>query len=121
MFPEGHEGSADAQAVLIRVEEDLLALPESRSGWAPSGLVAYSKICTHAGCPLTLYLAADHELRCPCHQSTFDVLHAAEPVYGPAARALPQLPLEIREDRTVVALGDFSAPVGPAFWELDES
>jgi ubiquinol-cytochrome c reductase iron-sulfur subunit len=121
VFPEGHAGDATAQAVLIKVEPSLLQLPEDRMVWAPEGLVVYSKICTHAGCPLGLYLAATHELRCPCHQSTFDVLDGAEPVYGPAARPLPQLPIEIGGAGQLVASGDFSAPVGPAFWDLPPS
>jgi len=117
VFPEGFVGSADSQAVLIRVEPGQLQLPPDRLAGAPEGLVAYSKICTHAGCPLGLYLAETHELRCPCHQSTFDVLDGAEPVYGPAPRPLPQLPIEIDADGGLRATGDFTAPVGPSFWD----
>jgi ubiquinol-cytochrome c reductase iron-sulfur subunit len=118
VFPEGYEGSGDAQAVLIRVEPDLLQLAPDRQAWAPQGLVAYSKICTHAGCPLGLYLAATHELRCPCHQSTFDVLVGAQPVYGPAPKPLPQLPITIGPDGVLRATGDFEAPVGPSYWNM---
>lgn len=117
VFPEGFEGSADSQAVLIRVEPGQLQLPPDRLAGAPDGLVAYSKICTHAGCPLGLYLATTHELRCPCHQSTFDVLDGARPVYGPAPKPLPQLPIEIDADGSLRATGDFTGPVGPSFWE----
>jgi ubiquinol-cytochrome c reductase iron-sulfur subunit len=117
VFPEGYEGSADSQAVLVRVEPGQLQLPPDRLAGAPDGLVAYSKICTHAGCPLGLYLAATHELRCPCHQSTFDVLDGARPVYGPAPKPLPQLPIEIAADGGLLATGDFTEPVGPSFWE----
>jgi ubiquinol-cytochrome c reductase iron-sulfur subunit len=117
VFPEGFEGSADSQAVLIRVEPGQLQLPPDRLAEAPEGLVAYSKICTHAGCPLGLYLAATHELRCPCHQSTFDVLDGARPVYGPAPKPLPQLPIEIDADGGLRATGDFTDPVGPSCWE----
>jgi ubiquinol-cytochrome c reductase iron-sulfur subunit len=118
VFPEDFVGSGDSQAVLIRVATGSLHLPADRLEGAPDGYVAYSKICTHAGCALGLYLAEVHQLRCPCHQSTFDVLNGAEPVYGPAARALPQLPIEIDPDGTMRALGDFTAPVGPSFWDL---
>jgi ubiquinol-cytochrome c reductase iron-sulfur subunit len=118
VFPEGLEGSSDSQAVLIRVEPDELQLATDRAAGAPSGLVAYSKLCTHAGCPIGLYLAATHELRCPCHQSTFDVLDGAKPVYGPAPRPLPQLPIEIGEDRVLRATADFTAPVGPSYWNM---
>jgi ubiquinol-cytochrome c reductase iron-sulfur subunit len=120
VFPEGSVGSADSQAVLIKVEPDLLQLPADRAEGAPDGLVCYSKVCTHAGCPLGLYLAADHELRCPCHQSTFDVLNGAEPVYGPAPRPLPQLLIEADDDGTLRAKGDFTEPVGPAFWNITD-
>jgi ubiquinol-cytochrome c reductase iron-sulfur subunit len=118
VFPEDAVGSGDSQAVLIRVPSGSLQLPADRLAGAPDGYVAYSKICTHAGCALGLYLAEVYQLRCPCHQSTFDVLNGAQPVYGPAARALPQLPIEIDPDGTMRALGDFTAPVGPSFWEL---
>jgi ubiquinol-cytochrome c reductase iron-sulfur subunit len=118
VFPEGFQGSADAQAVLVRVAPDELQLPPARAASAPEGLVAYSKLCTHAGCPIGLYLAATHELRCPCHQSTFDVLDGAKPVYGPAPKPLPQLPIEIGEDRVLRATGDFTAPVGPSYWNV---
>ena len=116
VFPDGYPGSADGQAVLIRVEPNLLRPKTGCEDWSPEGLVAYSKICTHAGCPVGLYQAASHQLLCPCHQSTFDVLHHATPQIGPAAAPLPQLPLDIDPDGFVVARGDFSEPVGPSFW-----
>ena len=119
VFPEGHTDAADAQTVLVRVDEDLLRPPAGREDWSPQGNVAYSKICTHAGCPVGLYRAQTHELFCPCHQSTFDVLDGARPVFGPAARPLPQLPLEVDRDGYLLARGDFSAPVGPTFWDVD--
>ena len=99
VFPEGAVGSADGQTLLIRVAEGLLQLPPDRMGWAPQGCVAYSKLCTHAGCPVGLYRAAEHKLICPCHQSTFDVLAGANPTFGPAARPLPQLPIELAVGR----------------------
>jgi ubiquinol-cytochrome c reductase iron-sulfur subunit len=120
VFPEDAVGSADSQAVLIKVQPDLLQLPPDRAEGAPEGLVCYSKVCTHAGCPLGLYLAADHELRCPCHQSTFNVLNGAEPVYGPAPRPLPQLLIEVGDDGALRAKGDFTEPVGPAFWNITD-
>jgi ubiquinol-cytochrome c reductase iron-sulfur subunit len=118
VFPAEAPGSADSQAVLIRVEPEQLQLPADRLAGCPEGHVAYSKICTHAGCPLSLYLAETHELRCPCHQSTFNVLNGAQPVYGPAARALPQLLLEADENGVLHATGDFTAPVGPSYWDM---
>jgi ubiquinol-cytochrome c reductase iron-sulfur subunit len=82
----------------------------------PNGLIAFSKVCTHAGCPVGLYQAETHQLLCPCHQSAFDVLRAARPVSGPAAWPLPQLPLMVAADGTLRAGGDFSEPVGPGWW-----
>jgi ubiquinol-cytochrome c reductase iron-sulfur subunit len=118
VFPEGDAGSAQAQTLLIRVEPAALRLSPDRLADAPDGYIAYSKVCTHAGCPVGLYRADEHMLICPCHQSTFDVLQGAIPVFGPAARALPQLPIALAEDGTFTALGDFPEPVGPAFWNV---
>ncbi|WKD60758.1 Arsenite oxidase subunit AioB precursor [Corynebacterium ciconiae DSM 44920] len=78
---------------------------------------AYSKICTHIGCPTSLYEAQTNRILCPCHQSQFDALHYGKPVFGPAARALPQLPITVDEDGYLVAAGNFIESVGPAFWE----
>ena len=116
VFPEGHEEAADAQAVLVRVEPERLRPRKGRETWAPEGNVAYSKICTHVGCPVGLYQAPTHELLCPCHQSTFDVLDGARPLFGPATRSLPQLPLALDPEGFLVAQGDFDEPVGPGYW-----
>ena len=117
VFPEGHDEDPNAATLLIRVEPDLLRLEGDAATWAPDGFVAYSKICTHAGCPVGLYRAAQHTLICPCHQSEFFVLEGARPVSGPAARPLPQLPIQL-VDGAFVALGDFEEPVGPSFWDM---
>ena len=116
VFPEGQVDSADGQAVLMRVDPGLIHPRRGREDWSPGGLVAYSKVCTHAGCPVGLYQADSHQLLCPCHQSSFDVLNGARPVFGPATRSLPQLPLAIDADGYVVAQSDFTEPIGPAFW-----
>ncbi len=118
VFPEGIPGSPDGQALLIRVPPDLLKLPGSRGQLAPDGYVCYSKVCTHAGCPVGLYRASQHHLICPCHQSTFDVLTGANPTFGPAVRPLPQLPIARQPDGTFVALGDYPDPIGPSFWDI---
>lgn len=115
-FPEDSIGSEKTQTVLIRVDPHLLQLPSDRADWAPLGYLAYSRICTHAGCPVGMYEKTAHLLMCPCHQSTFDVLRAAQPTGGPAARALPQLPLYVDAEGTLCAGGDFSNPPGPGFW-----
>jgi quinol---cytochrome c reductase iron-sulfur subunit len=78
---------------------------------------AYTKVCSHLGCPSSLYEQQTYRILCPCHQSQFDALHFARPIFGPAARALAQLPITIDQDGYLVANGDFIEPVGPAFWE----
>ena len=118
VFPEGYPGSADGQTLLIHAG-DRLQLQGDAATWAPQGFVAYSKVCTHAGCPVGLYRAAQGELICPCHQSTFDVMRGAVPIFGPAARPLPQLPIQLEADGTFTALGDFPEPVGPSFWDME--
>ncbi|MCB0934347.1 MAG: ubiquinol-cytochrome c reductase iron-sulfur subunit [Mycobacterium sp.] len=80
-------------------------------------LFAYTKVCSHLGCPSSLYEQQTYRILCPCHQSQFDALHFAKPIFGPAARALAQLPITIDEEGYLVANGDFIEPVGPAFWE----
>jgi quinol---cytochrome c reductase iron-sulfur subunit len=118
VFPEDSIGDERAQTVLIRVNPQFLHLPEGRSEWAPLGYLAYSRVCTHAGCAVGLYEATAGLLMCPCHQSTFDVLRGAEPTSGPAARPLPQLPLYADGDGTLRADGGFSQPPGPGFWGM---
>ncbi len=80
-------------------------------------LFAFTKVCSHLGCPSSLYEQQSYRILCPCHQSQFDALHFAKPIFGPAARALAQLPITIDQDGYLVANGDFIEPVGPAFWE----
>ncbi len=116
IFPEGHVQSADGQAVLVRVADDVAR--HARTAPSAGSLYAYSKVCTHMGCPVGQYLAQTHELMCPCHQTIFAVLDGGKPTFGPAGRALPQLPLRIADDGTLVARGDFPAPVGPTYWTM---
>jgi ubiquinol-cytochrome c reductase iron-sulfur subunit len=119
VFPEGHTEDGDAPAVLIRLPEGLYRAPPHRAEWSPQGFVAFSKLCTHAGCPVGLYQAPSKQLFCPCHQSVFSVLDGARPTSGPATRALPQLPIAIDAQGYIVATGDFSDPVGPGYWNRD--
>jgi ubiquinol-cytochrome c reductase iron-sulfur subunit len=95
----------------------LIRLPDGVGTNTTQGLIAYSKACTHAGCPVALYRSGDHRLVCPCHQSAFDAANAAQVLEGPADHPLPQLPLEIGADGYLRAGGDFNAPVGPGFWQ----
>jgi quinol---cytochrome c reductase iron-sulfur subunit len=79
--------------------------------------VAYSKICTHAGCPASLYEQQTNRLLCPCHQSQFQITDNARPIFGPATRRLPALPLDVDAEGFFIAKSDFEVPVGPGFWE----
>lgn len=118
VFPDDSVGTERAETVLIRVKEELLRLPGDRENWAPGGNIAYSRVCTHAGCSVGMYERTTHILMCPCHQSTFDVLRAAQPTGGPAARPLPQLPLYADSEGFLCAGGGFSEPPGPGFWGM---
>ena len=113
VFPEGFEDAADSQTLLIRLPS---SAADELEDVHPSGVVAFSKICTHAGCPVGLYQAETYELFCPCHQSIFEVLENAAPNSGPATRPLPRLPIGVDDSGYVIALGDFPEPVGPGFW-----
>lgn len=121
VFPEGRVGVDDSQVVLLRVRPGLFTDRTIEQG-AVDGWVAYSKICTHAGCSVGLFGIDDREpdtvrqLVCPCHQSNFDPVDGARPTGGPATRSLPQLGLDIDADGFLVATGDFDRPVGPLAW-----
>jgi ubiquinol-cytochrome c reductase iron-sulfur subunit len=119
VWPEGHRASAEAPTLLLRVDERELDLPDDKMEGTVDGIVAYSKLCTHTGCPVGLYQQAEKLLLCPCHQSTFDVLDGARPVFGPAARPLPQLPLGVDDEGYLIATGDFDGPVGGGFWDRE--
>jgi ubiquinol-cytochrome c reductase iron-sulfur subunit len=124
-FPQ-HADQEDlgSPVVLVRVDPATLKLPPERAGWAPEGILAYSKICTHAACAISLFrdpLSPSTEskgpaLVCPCHYSTFDVLDGGSVEFGPAGRPLPQLPLTIDPAGVLRAAGPMSGPVGPSWW-----
>lgn len=107
---------AKATTLLIRLEPDEIKDRKERE-WSVDGIVAYSKICTHVGCPVGLYEQQTHHLLCPCHQSTFDVTRDCAVVFGPAARPLPQLPLAVDDEGYLVSRDDFQEPIGPSYWE----
>lgn len=123
-FPEGaYREELAAPVVVVRVRPDELELPDGREGWAPRGIVAYSKICTHAGCAIALYrkprfpqAEPGPALVCPCHYSTFNPADGGTVTFGPAGRDLPQLPLLVDSAGELRAAGQFSGPVGPSFW-----
>lgn len=113
------EEKAKAAVLLVRLPIANLNETPERASWSYQGIVAYSKICTHVGCPVALYEQLTHHLLCPCHQSTFDVANHCEVIFGPAARALPQLPITIDDEGYLIAQSDFTEPVGPSFWERE--
>lgn len=116
-----HEGyleeKAKAIVLLVRLLPEQLHELEERKDWSYNGIVAYSKVCTHVGCPVALYEQQTHHLLCPCHQSQFDVSDGAKVIFGPAARPLPQLPITVDDEGYLIARSDFTEPVGPSFWE----
>ncbi|MFE7466843.1 Rieske 2Fe-2S domain-containing protein [Streptomyces sp. NPDC057499] len=123
-MPEGLEESAEdfnnqiakAALMIVRIQPENIKDRRERE-WAHEGIVAFSKICTHVGCPISLYEQQTHHVLCPCHQSTFDLSDGARVIFGPAGHALPQLRIGVNSEGNLEALGDFEEPVGPAFWE----
>jgi ubiquinol-cytochrome c reductase iron-sulfur subunit len=130
-LPEGDPRALEelgAPVVVVRVEPASLELPPERRAWAPQGILAFSQICTHAGCAITLFRYPVSEetskppgLVCPCHYSTFDVRRAAKPVFGPAVRPLPQLPLAVDRDGFLVADGPLAGSVGPSWLNVRQT
>ena len=129
IVPDGYEDDADAltkaAVILIKFRPGELHIPTRHQGstlvgtmnWTVDNIVAYSKICTHVGCPVALYEQTTHHILCPCHQSTFEATTGATVIFGPAARPLPQLPMTTDSSGFLVARSDFTEPVGPSFWE----
>ncbi len=127
--PEGYLDDDDAMAkaavTLIKFRPGQLQFTSANhavpnkvvENWTVDDIVAYSKICTHVGCPAALYEQTTHHILCPCHQSTFDATQGARVIFGPATRPLPQLPMGVDSQGYLIALGDFQEPVGPSFWE----
>jgi ubiquinol-cytochrome c reductase iron-sulfur subunit len=114
--PDVLEQKAKAAVILISLEPALIQVPRERA-WGHEGIVAYSKICTHVGCPVGLYERRTHHLLCPCHQSTFDVTQDCKVIFGPANRPLPQLKISVDAEGYLVADSPFRQAVGPSFWE----
>jgi ubiquinol-cytochrome c reductase iron-sulfur subunit len=115
---EEHNLNARGKAaiILVRMDPDQIRSQQG-DDWDYQGILAYSKICTHVGCPIALYEQRTHHLLCPCHQSTFDLADSGDVIFGPAARRMPQLPIGVDEEGFLVARSDFTEPVGPSFWE----
>ena len=117
---EGYElnnQKAKAAVILVRMQPEDIHPTRARANWGYNGILCFSKICTHVGCPISLWEHQTHHLLCPCHQSTFDLAHNGRVIFGPAARSLPQLPIGVDSDGYLIAMHDFYEPVGPSFWE----
>jgi len=115
VWPDGAVNNEISAVIVVRLRNSMFEAPTNPDWVVNDELVAYSKVCTHAGCPVGLFRERDNALFCPCHQSTFDAVHGATPTFGPAARALPQLPLGVDQEGFLIALGDFAQQVGPAY------
>jgi ubiquinol-cytochrome c reductase iron-sulfur subunit len=115
-FQDNDEVLAKATVIIIKMEPGQLKAPTNLN-WTVDNIVAYSKICTHVGCPAALYEQTTHKILCPCHQSTFDATRGATVLFGPAPRPLPQLPITVDAQGYLVAQSDFHEPIGPSFWE----
>lgn len=118
------DGNLNARAkdvvLLVRINPDEIRSQQGgtpEEPWDYEGVLCFSKICTHVGCPIALYEQRTHHLLCPCHQSTFDLADSGNVVFGPAARELPQLPIRLDAEGYIVARDSFQQPVGPSFWE----
>jgi ubiquinol-cytochrome c reductase iron-sulfur subunit len=125
LSPSGTDDSleiiAKAAVVLINIPQTVLKILPGRENWHVGGIIAYSKICTHVGCPAALYERTTHHILCPCHQSTFDAANGAKVIFGPAGHPLPQLPIGVDAEGYLIATSDFHEPVGPSFWERGAS
>ncbi|HTP19543.1 MAG TPA: Rieske (2Fe-2S) protein [Solirubrobacteraceae bacterium] len=123
-LPEHSDPEAfGAGLLVVRLPASFLHLPAARRAWAPSGILAYSKICPHAGCAISLYryptyapTSQQPAFTCPCHYSTFLPGEGGRVVFGPAGRSLPQLPLRIDADGNLRAAGPFREDIGPSWW-----
>ncbi len=125
VFPAvpGGNRESDAATMLIRLRREQVANIHPAAGQEDFGFeeyLAFSKICTHAGCPVSLYEQETGRILCPCHQSQFDVTNGATPIFGPAARPLPQLPIDVDDEGFFVARSDYPEPVGPSFWNREK-
>lgn len=108
---------AKAAVILVRMHPDDIKPWKGRENWGVEGILCFSKICTHVGCPISLWEQQTHHLLCPCHQSTFDLADNGKVIFGPAGRHLPQLPLAVDSQGYLIATSDFTEPVGPSYWE----
>ena len=127
IVPSQYEGAelnnakAKAAVIVVRMHPDDITPLPYRENWGVEGILCYSKICTHLGCPISLWEQQTQNVLCPCHQSTFALADNGKVLFGPASRSLPQLPLGVDEEGYLIAMSDFLEPVGPSYWERGEA
>ena len=106
-------GSRLNEILVVRL--DPAELDDATRERSADGIVAYSAICSHAGCPVTAWVqgaAGDKDvLKCVCHNSEYDPRQGAQVVFGPAPRRLAALPLTIVGGSLTIA-GTFVGKVG---------
>lgn len=113
-----HVGDSPVMLIRLRPQDGARVVKhEGQEDFNYGDFYAYTKICSHLGCPTSLFEQRSNRILCPCHQSQFDALQYAKPVFGPATRKLAQLPITVDEDGYFISTGDFNEPVGPAYWE----
>lgn len=115
--PERQVSRSKDAVIVVRMRPEEITPQEGRENWHVDGVLCYSRICTHLGCPVSLYEQVTHHVLCPCHQSTFDLADNGKVVFGPAGHALPQLAISVDEEGYLVAQQGFTEPVGPSYWE----
>ncbi len=112
---------AKAAVILVRMRPEEITPTEGRENWDVDGILCYSKICTHVGCPISLYEQTTHHVLCPCHQSTFDLSSGGDVIFGPGKRPLPQLQLGVDDEGYLIAMGDFEDVVGASYPTMRQS
>ena len=125
------EGAADweqmgAPLLVVKLPPQLHPSAAPTAGLGPEGILAYSKICPHAACAISLYRyptfgptsGVQPAFTCPCHYSTFLPGESGRLIFGPAGRALPQLPVMIDDAGYLRAGGEFDEDVGPSWFDV---
>ena len=117
---EGHELQAEkakAAVILVRMQPEDITPSAGRENWGVEGILCFSKICTHVGCPISLWEQQTHHLLCPCHQSTFDLGDNGKVIFGPAARSLPSFRWVSTRRATSSRSATSRSRSAPSYWE----
>jgi len=111
MAPDGTVRSDTRLNLVILARFDPAVLTDETRARAADGVVAYSAICPHQGCPVNMWSKEQNAFVCSCHASIFDPRNAAEVISGPAPRPLAALGLKLK-DGVVTVASTFSGHVG---------